>query len=68
MPKHLQVEGRPDLFRDVSTGAIVNRNRSEYEAYMAQVNARQSQENRINKLESDLDEIKSLLKQLINKE
>jgi hypothetical protein len=66
--KLLKVEGHSDLVRDSSTGAILNTNKEEYEAYLAQVEARKSQEARINKLESDLDEIKGLLKQLINKE
>ena len=48
-------------------GAIVSVDRSEYEAYRAKKQKALEQEQRIQKLESSIDEIKSLLVQLINK-
>lgn len=68
MPKFLPVDGRPDLVRDVETGAIINRNRTDYEAHVAAENARLAQKDKINKLEADVAEIKEMLKLLINKE
>ncbi|BCU94613.1 MAG: hypothetical protein CM15mV5_2860 [uncultured marine virus] len=50
--------------RDPKTGAIVNTDRSEYEKYIAQREARQSDKERLNKLESEISEIKQLLVKL----
>lgn len=65
----IPVEGDNNLFRDMSTNAIVNTNQSEYVSYLAR---RKIQENEKNKIESmerdlnlikdDLDEIKTLLR------
>jgi len=71
----LYVEGNPSLVRDVTTNAIVNTNDSEYQTYLrnrdimvGRVNQIQTQTEKINKLESDINDIKTMLKQLINKE
>jgi hypothetical protein len=69
-PELLQVEENTDLVRDTSSNAIINTNRSAYEARLAQIekaklDAQQSQ--KIEKLESDVEEIKNLLKQLVSK-
>ena len=69
-PEILQVEENSDLVRDTSSNAIINTNRSAYEARLAQIekaklDAQQSQ--KIEKLESDVEEIKNLLKQLVSK-
>ena len=73
--KFVQVEGHPDLSRDLNSGAIINRSRSAYErakkrAADAQV-ARDQIRNttrEINTLKSEIHEIKHLLKQLVSKE
>jgi len=73
--KYVQVEGHPDLSRDLNSGAIINRSRSAYErakkrAADAQV-ARDQIRNttrEINTLKSEIHEIKHLLKQLVSKE
>mgnify|MGYP003679012535 FL=1 len=73
--KYVQVEGHPDLSRDLNSGAIINRSRSAYErakkrAADAQV-ARDQIRNttrEINTLKSEMHEIKHLLKQLVSKE
>ena len=69
----IKVEGHPDLVRDSSNKAIVNKNINEYETYMSINKRRESEKNRMNNIESDLsslkgeiDEIKNLLKQLIS--
>lgn len=54
------------LARD-RNGAIVSVDRSEYEAYRAKKQKALEQEQRIQNLESSIDDIKSLLVQLINK-
>ena len=75
MENILHVEGNPSLVRDVVSNAIVNTNESEYQTYlknkniiMDRVNQIQNQNEKINKLEDDINDIKSMLKLLINKE
>ena len=60
----IPVEGNSNLKRDPKTGAIVNTDRSEYEKYIAQREAKQSDKERLNKLESEISEIKQLLVKL----
>ena len=75
MENILHVEGNPSLIRDMGSNAIVNANQSEYEAYMrnratmmTRVNQIQSQDEKINRLENDINDIKTMLQLLINKE
>jgi hypothetical protein len=75
MENILHVEGNPSLVRDMGSNAIVNANQSEYEAYMrnratmmTRVNQIQSQDEKINRLENDINDIKTMLQLLINKE
>ena len=64
------IDGHPQLFKDANTGVIVNRANSDRERYLI---AKQQAKNSVNTqheiadLRSEIDEIKSLLKQLINK-
>tara|TARA_B100000212_G_scaffold150583_1_gene113257 strand:- start:870 stop:1091 length:222 start_codon:yes stop_codon:yes gene_type:complete len=60
----IPVEGNSNLKRDPKTGAIVNTDRSEYEKYIAQREAKQLDKERLNKLESEISEIKQLLVKL----
>ena len=64
------VEGHPNLYKDADTGVIVNRETSERSRYrLAKEQARANQQNSIelNTLRNEIDEIKSLLHQLLNK-
>lgn len=66
----LQVEENNDLVRDTSSNAIINTNRSAYEARLAQIEKTKldaQQSDKINNLEKDVAEIKHLLKQLVSK-
>ena len=60
----IPVEGNSNLSRDPKTGAIVNTDRSEYEKYVAQRKIKQLDKERLNKLESEISEIKQLLVKL----
>ena len=62
-----QVEGRSDLFRDTDSGAIVYTDRSAYLAYKAKKEQRLNEMGRIEKLQDEIDEIKSLLYKVIDK-
>ncbi len=70
--KYLKVEGNPDLCRDTKSKAVVNTNTSAYTAYMNRMNKLKDDEERkenvdrsLSELRSDIDEIKSLLVELI---
>jgi|TARA_B100000131_G_scaffold29916_1_gene28060 hypothetical protein len=63
----IKVQGYPGLYRDENTGAIVNCNDSEYRHRLNKINAVDSQREEINRLRSELDELKSLLYELTKK-
>jgi hypothetical protein len=70
---YLKVEGQNDLFRDPNTNSIVNVSMTEYNQYLSRKNLKNSENQKIDNLESDvngikndLDEIKQLLRGLIN--
>jgi hypothetical protein len=75
MIEFLQVESNASLVRDVESKAIINTNNSEFETYLknreimlSRVNQLEEQNDKINKLENDINDIKSMLTILINKE
>ena len=64
------VEGHPNLYKDSESGVIVNRESSERSRYrLARDQARTNQQNSLDldELRDEMDEIKSLLQQLLNK-
>jgi len=64
------VEGHPNLYKDSESGVIVNRQdseRSRYRLAKAQARANQNNSVELESLRNEMDEIKSLLKQLLNK-
>ena len=66
--KH-QVEGHPNLFKDTDTGVIVNRattDRERYQIAKQQSRVSQNTEQELSSLREEINEIKSLLKQLVN--
>jgi len=72
--EYLKVRGHSGLVRDISSGAIVNTNRTEYEEYMERVRLAEEKENllsqhtaEINNIKNELQDIKTLLLQLVNK-
>jgi hypothetical protein len=72
--KLIPVEGKPNLYRDLSSGAIVNNDRSSYRDHLKHVESIQNDKERIyileqkvNKMSEDLSDIKNLLISLHNK-
>ena len=64
------IEGHPNLYKDKETGVIVNRNDSDRERYrIAKAQSRNSMntEAELASLRNEINEIKSLLQQLIIK-
>lgn len=66
--RYLKVEGHSYLVRDTVTNAIINQNSSEYKNYKQLKKVKDQEKERIDKLENDISEIKSLLRQIIDKE
>ena len=69
-----KVEGHKDLARDPETNSIINVNSSEYEKYISRRNIKEKKNQKVQNIEEDLtklkgeiQEIKSLLKEFLNK-
>lgn len=62
----IPVEGHNNLFRDRNTGAILNKDKAAYLNYMRLKEIKEKEKNEIDEIKKDIDEIKSLLKELIN--
>ena len=63
----IQVEGHKHLYRDEKSGAIINRDMQGYSQYVAIRDKKISEEEEIKRLRSDIDELKSLLHEVLNK-
>ena len=62
----IPVKGHPNLYRDEQTGAIINCDNSSYVQYVNSLNNRDTQRKELDQMKNDIDEIKSLLRELIN--
>ena len=62
-----KVEGHSGLVRDMKSGGIINKDTAAYQSYINEKNRRLREIQRIENLESEVGEIKDLLKQIINK-
>lgn len=71
--EYIKVSGHSDLVRDPETNSIINRNRSEYDEYITRRNLKLEEDQKVQTIEeevasikSDVNEIKSLLRELLN--
>ena len=62
----IRVEGHQNLYRDERSGAIVNCDSAAYNQYLNSLSTRDSQKRELNEMRRDIDEIKNLLKELLN--
>lgn len=62
----IRVEGEQHLYRDRETGAILNTDNSGYNQYVKMKKRRQTQKEELDTLKKDIEEIKSLLKEISN--
>ena len=69
---YVQIESHKHLYRDLDSGAILNTDIEELKTYYAQVEIKNKEmeeklklENKVNKLEDDIGEIKMLLRNLL---
>ena len=69
---YVQIESHKHLYRDLDSGAILNTDLEELKSYYAQVEIKKKEieekqklENKVDKLEEDIGEIKLLLRNLL---
>lgn len=62
-----KVEGHPGLVRDLETNAIINNDKSAYQNYIQLREQKLKEKERLDKLENEVGEIKSLLQKLVDK-
>lgn len=70
---YIKVKGHSNLVRDPNNNSIINTNMNEYNEYVKRKNLKEQESQKIQNIEndianvkSDLDEIKNLLRSLIN--
>ena len=62
----IKVEGHPHLYRDEKSGAIINCDSMGYNQYVNSLRQKELQKNELDKMKDDINEIKSLLKEIVN--
>ena len=60
----IPVKGHPNLYRDEESGAIVNCDNTSYNQYINSLNNRKSQRRELDEMKKNIEEIKSLIKQI----
>ena len=63
----IPVKGNDGFYRDSNSQAIINKNNQDYQAYVANRAKLLSDKERIDKLENEIGDIKSMLQTLIDK-
>ena len=63
----IKVDGYSHLYRDEKTGAIINRNNTEYQNRLRKIKSTETQKEDLNKMREDINELKGLLRQLLEK-
>ena len=61
----IKVEGYQNLYRDELSGAIINTDSMAYNQYVNSLEQRDLQKKEISDIKNDIDEIKSLLRNLL---
>ncbi len=63
----IPVEGHKHLYRDENSGAIVNNDSLGYSQYIKMKSRKNTEKEELDRMKSDIEEIKSLLKEIINR-
>jgi hypothetical protein len=63
----IKVEGHSNLYRDENTGAIVNCDTAGYNQYVTSLVQKDLRKKELDDMRKDIDEIKSILKELLQK-
>lgn len=64
----IPVEGHKHLYRDNKSGAIINCDLTGYNMYLKSKSKKQSQQDRIDEMRDEIDQLKSLLSELVKKQ
>lgn len=67
MKKLIKVKDYPHLYRDEDTGAIINYDTLGYNRRIQKIESQKSQKEELDNMKKDIEEIKSLLKDFLNK-
>lgn len=69
MPKNElnKVTNEPHLRKDVATGAVINVSSDEYDKYVKRKQMSREESTRIESLESELTEVKSMLRSVLDR-
>ena len=60
----IKVENHPNLYRDANTNMIINSDSSSYNSYISMKKHKENEKKRIEKLESDIGEVKNDLSEI----
>ena len=63
----IKVEGHPNLYRDENSGAIINCDSTAYNQYVNSISKQEFRKKELDDMRKNINEIKSLLKELLNK-
>ena len=63
----IPVEGHKHLYRDENSGAIINNDSLGYSQYIKMKSQKRTEKEELDRMKSDIEEIKSLLKEIINR-
>ena len=67
MKKLVKVKDHPHLYRDEDTGAIINYDTLSYNQRIKKIEDQKTQKEELDHMKRDIEEIKSLLKDFLNK-
>lgn len=67
MSNLIKVKDHPHLYRDEKTGAIVNCDTIAYNNYVKRVERKNLERQELDDMKRDIEEIKSLLREFLNK-
>ena len=62
----IPVKGYPNLYRDENSGAIISCDSTSYNQYVSAKKLHETQKYEISQLKNDINELKELLKEIIN--
>ena len=63
----IKVKGHLNLYRDEETGAIVNNDVTSYNQYVNSLETKKLRREELDEMKKDIDEIKSLLREILKK-
>ena len=63
----IKVKGHSNLYRDEETGAIINSDVTGYNQYVNSLETKKLRREELDEMKKDIDEIKSLLREILNK-